>query len=65
MKIVKEGVTVWFDCRSCGCLFRVGINSVNSPDNGENYYAECPMCGLECHADVNARDSNKRTDEET
>lgn len=63
MKIVKEGETVWFDCRSCGCLFRVGIHSVESPDGGENYYAKCPTCGSECHADAIARDSNKRINE--
>jgi hypothetical protein len=59
MKIVKRGVTVRFDCESCGCLFRAGIHIVYTPDNGENYYAECPICGSECHADVNARDSDK------
>ena len=58
MKIVTKGVTVWFSCKACGCVFRVGINSVDSPDKGENYYSDCPMCGAECHADVNSRDTN-------
>lgn len=62
MKIVKEGVTVQFDCKSCGCLFRAGIHSVKTPDNGENYYVECPMCGSECHADISARDSRHEFD---
>lgn len=59
MKIEVRGETVWFNCHSCGCVFRVGIHSAHTQDSGENYYADCPMCGESCHADVNARDSIK------
>ena len=54
MKIIKEGTIVKFSCGICGCEFVVGIKSVNTPDKGENYYADCPMCGAECHANCMA-----------
>ena len=63
MKVVIWGETVWFSCASCGCVFRVGIKSAETQDNGENYYAECPLCGTSCHADANSRDSNKPKNE--
>ena len=51
MKILKQGKVVQFVCTSCDCEFAVGIHVVKTPDNGENYYANCPMCGADCHTD--------------
>ena len=51
MKIIKQGTVVQFLCHSCGSEFVVGIKVVESPDKGENYYTNCPVCGAECHAD--------------
>ena len=56
MKILIKGKTVRFNCTSCGCIFKVGFRVVRSPDNGENFYEECPMCGGQCHADTNSID---------
>ena len=50
MKIITKGTIVKFLCSSCGCEFVVGIKVVDTPDKGENYYANCPMCGADCHA---------------
>ena len=52
MKIIKEGRVVSFECTSCGCEYLAGINSTR--DNDGNYYAACPMCGAECHANITA-----------
>lgn len=51
MKIMKHGTVVLFKCNGCDSEFVVGINYVSTPDKGENYYANCPVCGAECHAD--------------
>lgn len=51
MKTIKKGQVILFVCNSCGCEFVVGIHVVNTPDDGENYYANCPMCGADCHTD--------------
>ena len=53
MKILKKGTTVLFECGSCDCEFVVGIHSAKTPDKGENYYVNCPLCGNECHANIN------------
>lgn len=50
MKIIKKGTIVQFSCGMCGSEFVAGIKAVNTPDKGENYYANCPVCGAECHA---------------
>ena len=56
MKIIKKGTVISFVCESCGCKFVIGIHGVVTDDgNGENYYTGCPICGVTCHADVNAR----------
>lgn len=55
MKIIEKGTVILFSCNSCNCKFVVGINLVNTPDDGENYYAACPVCGTECHGDFNKR----------
>jgi len=52
MKINKPGKIIPFVCNSCDCEFDAGIHAVATPDKGENYYADCPMCGAECHADI-------------
>lgn len=52
MLITKHGKTLLFICDACECQFFVGIHSVKTPDNGENYYCNCPECGCECHTDV-------------
>ena len=54
MKIVVKGTIVKFYCKQCGCVFVAGINAVSTPDKGENYYVNCPVCGAECNADCNA-----------
>ena len=51
MRIIQGGTVVSFSCHSCDCKFVVGINVVESNDG--NYYCKCPLCGNECHADVN------------
>ena len=51
MKIIKAGKTIPFVCTSCDCEFAVGIHTVKTPDDGDNYYANCPMCGADCHTD--------------
>ena len=51
MKIIEKGTVVQFSCNACNCKFVAGINVVSTPDKGENYYADCPMCGSEVHAD--------------
>ena len=51
MKVTKKGTIVQFSCRACGTEFVEGIKLVSTKDNGENYYANCPVCGVECHAD--------------
>lgn len=51
MLIKKKGIIVSFICKSCGCEFDCGIKSVIESDG--NYYCNCPMCGTDCHADVN------------
>ena len=53
MKILIKGTVVQFACKSCGSVFVVGINNVSTPDKGENYYSDCPVCGAECHTDQN------------
>ena len=50
MKIIKKGKTIPFICTSCDCQFAVGIHSVEELDG--NYYANCPMCGWNCHTDI-------------
>ena len=52
MKINKPGKIIPFVCNSCDCEFAAGIHAVSTLDKGENYYANCPMCGAECHADI-------------
>lgn len=52
MKIIEKGTVVYFSCGSCGCKFVAGIHFVEGQDG--NYYADCPMCGNNCHADVNS-----------
>ena len=54
MKIIKKGTVISFVCESCGCKFVIGIHAVK--DENGNYYTGCPICGVTCHADVNARD---------
>ena len=51
MLIKKKGTIVSFICTSCGCEFDYGIKSIIERDG--NYYCNCPMCGADCHADVN------------
>ena len=58
MRITKSGTIVRFDCQACGSRFVIGIHSAETPDKGENYYSDCPMCCAECNADVNSRDTN-------
>ena len=53
MLIRKPGKIIHFDCGPCGCQFVIGILCASTPDNGENYYCNCPVCGNECHASVN------------
>lgn len=62
MKITKSGKTVPFLCKSCDCEFEVGIHVVSTPDKGENYYANCPMCGAECHSEIAMTMSVKKMD---
>lgn len=50
MKIVKKGKVIPFICGSCRCEFLAGINGIQN--NNGNYYAECPMCGTDCHTDI-------------
>ena len=50
MKIIKEGKVIPFKCQSCECAFVAGIHSAKEVHG--NYYALCPMCGNECHADA-------------
>lgn len=50
MKIIKDGQIVPFCCSSCGGEFVVGINAVENYEG--NFYANCPICGFECHASV-------------
>ncbi len=60
MKVIKKGTVISFSCGACNCEFVAGINVVNTPDNGENYYVCCPVCGTECHATVlNRREADK------
>ena len=59
MRIIKHGTTILFNCFNCGCEFVVGKNEATTNDEGENYYAHCPQCGADCHADVNAIVNNK------
>lgn len=54
MQIKKIGTYVSFSCQSCGTEYVVGIRNASTPDHGENYYCDCPVCGAECHADINA-----------
>jgi len=61
MKIIKKGTIVSFVCASCGCEFVVGIHAVKDEDG--NYYTGCPICGVTCHADVNAREEIKEIPE--
>ena len=56
MKIIKNGIVISFVCASCNCKFVVGIHEVVTDGNGKNYHTYCPICGTECHADVNARE---------
>lgn len=51
MKIITVGEVITFVCNSCGCKFAIGKYVVNTPDNGGNFYANCPMCGADCHTD--------------
>ena len=51
MKILKKGKVVPFKCLACDGEFTVGIK-VTKEDDG-NYYANCPMCGNDCHSTVN------------
>lgn len=55
MKIIEKGTVVNFVCAACNCVFVKEINQAETQDNGENYYAVCPVCGAGCHADANAR----------
>lgn len=50
MKIIKKGKIIPFTCNSCECEFVAGIHVIEATDG--NYYANCPMCGNECHTDV-------------
>ena len=54
MKIIKRGTVVEFSCWVCGSEFVAGIKEAETNDQGENYYANCPVCGAECHADCMA-----------
>ena len=58
MKIIKEGTVVEFSCSCCGCEFVAGIKAARTNDHGENYYADCPTCGAECHANCVAVKKN-------
>ena len=58
MKVLVHGIIIKFSCDSCGCAFIAGINEVRTPDKGENYYAKCPACGNECHADIHGKIQN-------
>ena len=51
MRIIQGGTVVSFFCPSCDCMFVAGIHEVESDDG--NYYCKCPLCGRECHTDVN------------
>ena len=51
MKIIKKGTVVQFLCATCDSEFVIGIKAAETPDKGENYYAVCPVCGAECHAE--------------
>ena len=51
MRILKQGVTLTFICPACDCEFVVGIHSVSTTDQQENFYGSCPQCGAECHTD--------------
>lgn len=61
MKVLKWGKTVSFVCAACDSIFIAGIHSTKTT-TGENYYAQCPVCGAECIADAADIQKLKRSD---